>query len=266
MTSKSIELAIFWLPLIAGVLLGGIAGSAWYGGDKIPAIWIGFFGIVCLLLTGAFQIQQFAYANLLQPEIELSVPDPRSILIWDPPKTFYFTTAPSAGPASTAGESKSPVILLQNKSSIFGQDATATWEILRVDNKALIAGSSRFSNWEAQLEGDRLTVGPKLPLTVPTGLPHRLDPAFKQNVPLPFLARETETFIPYNVWTEAILIVLATLPDQPGQSAAPVAIYATLKWNIPEGKKVAKFKILATATNATLPNSSTLTASIDLKS
>jgi hypothetical protein len=29
MTSKTVELAIFWLPLIAGVLLGGLAGNAW---------------------------------------------------------------------------------------------------------------------------------------------------------------------------------------------------------------------------------------------
>lgn len=76
MTSKTVELAIFWLPLVAGVLLGGIAGSAWYGGDKIPAIWIGFFGIICFLLTGTLQLQQFAYANLLQPEITLVPPFP----------------------------------------------------------------------------------------------------------------------------------------------------------------------------------------------
>jgi TRAP-type C4-dicarboxylate transport system permease small subunit len=67
MASRSVELAVFWLPLLAGILLSGIAGSAWYGGDKIPAIWIAFFGVVCLLLTAALQIQNFAYANLLQP-------------------------------------------------------------------------------------------------------------------------------------------------------------------------------------------------------
>src|ERR1035437_4393596 len=52
------DLAIFWLPLIGGILLGGIAGNAWYGGDKILALWLGFAGLVCLLLVGVIQIQQ----------------------------------------------------------------------------------------------------------------------------------------------------------------------------------------------------------------
>ncbi len=89
MTSKTVEFSVFWLPLIASMLLGGLAGSAWYGGDKIPAIWIAFFGIVCLLLTGTIQFQQYTYANLLQPEIALVPPSQRSIAIWDPPRNFF---------------------------------------------------------------------------------------------------------------------------------------------------------------------------------
>ena len=52
------EFAIFWLPLIAGLLLGGLAVGAWYGGDKTLAIWVGFVGAVCLVLLVALQIQQ----------------------------------------------------------------------------------------------------------------------------------------------------------------------------------------------------------------
>ncbi|MDH2357836.1 hypothetical protein QCM80_46250 [Bradyrhizobium sp. SSUT112] len=217
MTSKSVELAIFWLPMIAGVLLGGLAGSAWYGGDKIPAIWIGFFGTLCFLLTGALQLQQFVYANVLQPEIELILPDQRSLLSWDPPKQFGLRTEPASGPAPPANETKSPVVSFQNKSNVGAQDATATWEISRIDNKALMSSSSRLSKWELQFDGDHVTIGPKAPMTEPTGLPHMFAPAFRQAVPLPFLPsqKETESFIPYNVWTEAMLIVLGTLPDQP---------------------------------------------------
>ena len=48
---------LFWLPLIASILLGGVAASAWYGGDKVLGLWLAFAGVVLLLLTGAIQIQ-----------------------------------------------------------------------------------------------------------------------------------------------------------------------------------------------------------------
>jgi hypothetical protein len=37
MTEKFINIGVFWLPLIAGIILGGMAPSVWYGGDKSPA-------------------------------------------------------------------------------------------------------------------------------------------------------------------------------------------------------------------------------------
>lgn len=53
------ELLIFWLPIIAGILLGGIAGSAWYAGDKILSLWLAFAGLICLLLVATIQIHQY---------------------------------------------------------------------------------------------------------------------------------------------------------------------------------------------------------------
>ena len=52
------ELALFWLPVIGGILLGGIAWNAWYGGNKILALWLGFFGIICFMLVAVLQIQK----------------------------------------------------------------------------------------------------------------------------------------------------------------------------------------------------------------
>ncbi len=117
MTSKTVELAIFWLPLVAGVLLAGIAGNAWYGGDKIPAIWIAFFGIVCLLLTAILQFQQYTYNNLLQPEIELVLPSQRSILTWNPPESFFINSRAEDQPAPTQDRSSSPIIVFENKAA-----------------------------------------------------------------------------------------------------------------------------------------------------
>jgi hypothetical protein len=52
------DFAIFWLPIIGGILLGGIAVGAWYGGNRIAGLWLGFGGILCLLLIVVLQIQQ----------------------------------------------------------------------------------------------------------------------------------------------------------------------------------------------------------------
>jgi len=43
---KQTDFIVFWLPIIGGVLLGGFAGTAWYGGNKILGLWLGFAGIV----------------------------------------------------------------------------------------------------------------------------------------------------------------------------------------------------------------------------
>jgi hypothetical protein len=58
MTKKQMDYAIFWLPIVGGILLGGLAGNAWYGGNKILALWLGFAGLICFLLLGVLQLQQ----------------------------------------------------------------------------------------------------------------------------------------------------------------------------------------------------------------
>ena len=41
----------------SGFLIG-LAGAIWYGSGKTPAVWVGFAGIVLLMLAGALQMQQ----------------------------------------------------------------------------------------------------------------------------------------------------------------------------------------------------------------
>jgi hypothetical protein len=266
MTSKTVELAIFWLPLVAGVLLGGIAGSAWYGGDKIPAIWIAFFGVLCFLLTAALQFQQYTYANLLQPEIELVPPTKRSILIWNPPETFMFTTRVEDQPGKPF-RSDSLVIVFENKSNIIGQDASISWELPRFELKSLIDSSLRLKAYDVKMDGDMFTIGARQPITEPVGLSMSYQSVFKQNVPpIAFLGKRVESWIPIEVWNQALFYFIATLPDVPGEQGPPVFFNVGVKWNIPEGNNSARFKVKAIATNANTPNirSPTLTASIAL--
>jgi hypothetical protein len=268
MTSKTVELAIFWLPLVAGVLLGGIAGSAWYGGDKIPAIWIAFFGTLCFLLTATLQFQQYTYANLLQPEIELVPPSQRSILTWDPPASFFINSRSEDLPPATQSRSTSPIIILENRSSIIGQDASITWEIPRFDVRSLVEGSNRLRPYDVKVEGETITVGAKPPITQPVGLYISFPNIFKQSVPpIAFLGKRVESWIPIEVWNVALFYFVATLPETIGGSSPPLIFTAVVKWNIPEGKTGARFKVTAVASNANTPNVQTpaLTAYISLR-
>ena len=62
------DMALFWLPILGGILLGGIALGEWYSGSKVCAVWVGFAGINCFLLVLAIQIQ----AAVRQPKSSAS--------------------------------------------------------------------------------------------------------------------------------------------------------------------------------------------------
>ena len=111
------------------------------------------------LLTGALQIQQYAYARLLQPEIELLAPGQRSILRWDPPQEFNFTTRPENQPLGAMGQSHSPIFTLKNKATIAAQDVSVIWEIAAYDLAALIQSSSRLRPFGASQNGNMITLG-----------------------------------------------------------------------------------------------------------
>src|SRR6266851_3835286 len=57
MRRKVMAFAELWLPIIgAGICIAWAVG-AWYGDNKILAIWLIFGGIICLLLLGTLQWQ-----------------------------------------------------------------------------------------------------------------------------------------------------------------------------------------------------------------
>jgi len=58
MASSRMDILNMWLPLIGGGLFGAIAIGAWFGDQRMVAIWFGFAGAVCLLLLAALQLQE----------------------------------------------------------------------------------------------------------------------------------------------------------------------------------------------------------------
>jgi hypothetical protein len=55
---KLMDLAISWLEIIGGVLLGGFCLGLWFGGYKSAGLWTGTTGAVMFIVAFALQIQQ----------------------------------------------------------------------------------------------------------------------------------------------------------------------------------------------------------------
>lgn len=74
-------------------------------------------------------------------------------------------------------------------------------------------------------------------------------------------------WIPAEVWIQALLFFLATLPDDPGARSPPLIFDVVVKWNIPENSKPAKFRVKAIAINGNVASVAkpALTAYVELQ-
>jgi hypothetical protein len=80
-SKRMIDLAIFWLPILGGILLGGICFNAWYSGSKIVALWTGFAGLLCFELLAAAQWHQAISKAAHQPVVDDAVRTTQSAII-----------------------------------------------------------------------------------------------------------------------------------------------------------------------------------------
>jgi hypothetical protein len=242
-----LDLAIFWLPLIAGILLSGLAVGAWYGGNKTFAVWVGFVGVICLVLTAALQLQQYVWRETNQPKITLQSTEQRSVLRFDPPRSYQMQISNS--PTPEYGVWKVPSLIIRN-SGTFAQDATMKWGVAPYEVQALIDASPRLKAHQVIMNDtkNQMTIRPRAGVQGAPGFVHPLE--WSVSVPLPFITRETRTIIPLPIWEHAALFFIATLPDDPGAKSEPFFFDAQIKWNIPEGGQPKQFRISAVAFNA----------------
>jgi hypothetical protein len=243
------EFAIFWLPLVASILLGGVAIAAWYGGDRTLAIWAAFVGAIFFLLTMALQVQQHVWRTANQPKLILeTLEDAHSFLRWNPPASFQMQINDQPNPPY--GAWKVPIFLLRNTGG-FAQDATAKWGLTPFDVQAILDSSPRFRAVHVALQNDQVTFGP----SNGAGTPFIHPLAWTSSVPLPFLTREQQIFIPLNVLEYASLFFIGTLADAPGARSAPIFFDIQISWNIPESDVKKHFRLKAIAVNAKAPGS-----------
>lgn len=142
MTEKLINIGVFWLPLFAGIILGGMSPSVWYGGDKIAALWMTFVGITLLLLTATFQIQSYIQSTILQPQLELKSEE-KSVLTWDPPNNNSMNIK-GENDDLPPGNWKVPVFAIKNLTPVNAQDVTIKWSAAKYDPATLTANAAIF--------------------------------------------------------------------------------------------------------------------------
>lgn len=248
MPSTKMAFAIFWLPLIASLLLGSLAIGAWYGGSKTLAVWVGFVGATCFLLTGALQLQQHVWTVANQPYLTLTPSNQSFFLRWDPPKSFQMQI--NNIPDPDYGAWKVPKLHIQNAGQ-FAQDATIKWGVTPYDRNSLISSSKRLKDVKIILEQNRITCAPNSG----AGTPFIHDVEWSGSLQLPFLTRNVETFIPLQVWQNAALFFIATMPNEPEAKSEPFYFDVQINWNIPEGGDPKRFRIRAIAHNAKLAGS-----------
>lgn len=229
------------MPLIAGIILGGMSPSVWYGGDKIAALWMTFVGIVLLLLTGTFQVQAYIQSTILQPQLELLPPEKSSILTWRPP-TDNSLNIRGENDQLPIGHWKVPNFSIKNSASVNAQDVSIKWTAARYDLSAVTANKPVFHGRRIDIGNDSFT------LASPGAVPFTHPFSFSAVLEKPFITRTAETFIPLNVWNTAALYFLVSLPQKVGSRSDPYYFDLSIAWNIPENAKPARYRVKAVAT------------------
>jgi hypothetical protein len=235
-------IAIFWLPLIAGIVLGGISPSIWYSGNKIFALWTIFFGIVLLLLTATFQIQSYIQTTILQPQLEITIPEQKSILTWDP-SVNNLLNVKAENDSIPPGSWRAPIFTIKNTAPIYAQDVKVKWSAEKYDFAALIENKDIFKGRKFTLVNDEIII------SAPGEVPAHNSFNFSAVIEKPFITKSLEIFIPLPVWNTAALFFLATMPANFGQRSDPYYFDLEISWNIPENTKSSRHRIKAVATN-----------------
>ncbi|MGM4998688.1 hypothetical protein AB8A05_08135 [Tardiphaga sp. 538_B7_N1_4] len=246
MTEKLINVGIFWLPLIAGIILGGMSPSVWYGGDKISALWMTFFGIALLLLTATFQIQSYIQTTILQPQFEVSKPEQKSVLTWNPPSDNSMNIKGENDNLPPGGW-RVPIFTIKNSTPVNAQDVTVRWSAAKYDPSTLTSGKAIFQGRQITIANNLIT------LSAAGGMPFQNPIQFSTSLDKPFITRSAETFLPLDVWNTAALYFLSSLPAQTGERSEPYYFDLEISWNIPENAKPARYRIKTVATNIKTP-------------
>lgn len=246
MTEKFINIGVFWMPLIAGIILGGMSPSVWYGGDKIAALWMTFVGVALLLLTATFQLQSYIQGTILQPQFDVSAPADKSILTWNPPADSSLNIKGENDNLQPGGW-RVPTFAVKNSAPINAQDVRVAWSATRYDPATLTNNAAIMQGRQVSIANDLIT------LSAPGGVPFQNPFRFTAATDKPFITKSAEIFIPLDVWNTAALYFLVNLTGPAGTRSEPYFFDLQISWNIPDNAKPLKYRVKAVATKLAAP-------------
>lgn len=140
--------------------------------------------------------------------------------------------------------SKVPILTVKNASPVYAQDVTLTWSAVPYDVATLVASNHNLDGIKFKLNGPYLTMESE------NNVAFRHQFSFKSKVPLNFITKSADIFIPFDIWNTAALFFIATLPTERGSHSNPYFFDLNISWNIPDGNtRAARFRLKATATN-----------------
>jgi hypothetical protein len=241
LAGKLINVGIFWLPLLAGIILGGLSPSIWYGGDKIAALWMTFAGLVLLLLTGTFQLQAYIQSTILQPQFEIS-PEQKFILTWNPPVDNSLNIKGESDNLPP-GHWKAPAFAIKNQTPVNAQDVKVKWSAAKYDPATMTANATIFQGRQITIANNTITLNGG-------GMPYQNPFGFESTIDKPFIIRTAETFIPLDVWDTAALFFVSTMPNQAGARSEPYYFDLEISWNIPDNARSSHYRVKAVATRS----------------
>ncbi|MGM4987517.1 hypothetical protein [Tardiphaga sp. 841_E9_N1_2] len=239
---------VIWTAALLGPVLLGVGGvfATW---NRTTGLWVGFAGCIVVLVAIALYLQNDINKDAAQPKVNLQPPPERFVLKWEKLKYAPYTRLEDRPPDFGLG--LFPTLKISNTSQTNALDASVRWQIAPFNVEDLLQKSPRFAAINMQFKDNKAFFhgAGLIPIHIGYG-------TTTFTVPVNYITKQADAFIPQPVWDYASIFILATLPEDYGASTSPFSFDVTVTWNIPSGSTARSFKVTMVATNAKLPGSS----------
>lgn len=215
---------------------------------------VGFGWLTAKMLKGTtpFQVVSSTPNTVGMADFYILPPEGRYRFKWNPIENTRFDV--KSDDLKNPDFTSNPALILRNKTNTVAYNVKVSWRVEIAANVPDLIKSPRLSKYQFIVEPTKLVI-----LTPPggktTGHQYYLDDNPKQIVQV--IAKETELYLPPDLFAIAALYFVNKMPDKIGESTDPFIMRATLNWETSDGKRQRDFRIRMTATNTKADQSGT---------
>ena len=172
-----------------------------------------------------------------QPELTLLPPKDRYTFKWDPTTGMYFDIQNEAETRSL-GQWANPDLILHNASKVAAADVIVTWqaEIFGIKELAKIG---RLAKYDIRFP-DEYTMDLIGSPPVPN---FRYNPNAHAEYKIPFVARNSDLYLPLGIYPILGLFIAGKMPDELGAKTEPFPLRIDVSWNVPDGGEPQRFVV-----------------------